>query len=261
MPCVTETGRLYLVALMLSLAGSAPALAYDANPSVGVEPPCSALCRSWMGLGAADAPAEPAAQQPATPTAPDRSPLPAAASEVGPIPRKTEKPRSAAQAKVPLPPPRPRDPAQSPIAAAEPPPPPVASPLPVQVTERPPASEAGPAVSVAPAPPAPPPPLGRVEAPAAPRPVVEPSPSVAPIGAEEATARPVPQPIPPSRGTPWSVRLGFYAVLAGLVGWAFLPRRTGPQRDEATARRAPRRSRSVRTRLDGRVQYPAVDAL
>ncbi len=306
---VIEIGRPTLVALVLSLAGAMPALAYDADPSTGAELPCSALCRYWMGLGKADASVAPAAESPGAPPAPARSPTPRLSGDVAPVARRPEKSRTLTQAKVPLPPSRPRDAAPSRVAAAEPPPRPIASLSPVSAPVPQRAPDIAPVISVAPPPPVPPlqmtlPPAPtesvaapsvasphvsalpaaaeRVEtqgtplpvptppvpaesiaAPAAPRPVVQPSAPVAPIAEEVSipVTRAAARPVPPSPGTPWSVRLGFYAVLAGLAGWAFPPRRIGPQRDDTVGRRAPDRAGSVRVRAAGGLQYPAVDAL
>lgn len=306
---VIEIGGPTLVALVLSLAGAMPALAYDADPSTGAELPCSALCRYWMGLGKADASVAPAAESPGAPPAPARSPTPRLSGDVAPVARRSEKSRTLTQAKVPLPPSRPRDAAPSRVAAAEPPPRPIASLTPVSAPVPQHAPDIAPVISVAPPPPvpplqmpvspaptesvaassvasphvsslpaaaerveiqgtplpvpAPPVPAASVAAPATLRPVAQPSAPVAPTAEEVSIPemRAAARPVPPSSGTPWSVRLGFYAVLAGLAGWAFPPRRIGPQRDDTVGRRAPDRAGSVRVRAAGGLQYPAVDAL
>ena len=74
---------------------------------------------------------------------------------------------------------------------------------------------------------------------------------------EAAASAPVAGP-PPATGTPWSVRLCLYAVLAALAGWGFRPRRpigSEPEAEPVALRRA-----SARFDESG-AQHAAVDAL
>ncbi len=257
--------RLRPLLVALSLAGTAPALAYEAPSPQSGEPACSALCRSWMDLGSAAAepqPASPEAERPAAPPAP--VPSPKARPPVSGA-RAADAPRRSGRTAVPLPPARPAS------AIAELPRAAVAVTAPVAQTTtalaeaRPPAPSAN---GTAPSPVATP---SVVDGPQPP-PTPAAAPPIAP--AEDrplrAVASPVPEPKDPgapagtslearSHGTPWSLRLGVYAVLAGMVCWGFRPRRDATPAD-GSPNGPVRQRRSARGREIG-LQDAAVDAL
>lgn len=274
------------VVLAFAFIGAAPALAYDDSLQRERELPCSSLCRSWMGLGraapsgaASDRPAAPAPElstasvPPAVPvlpavpvpptvvTAPAGVAPPRLHSLAKPIARLADKPRHVARQAPPRPIPAAALPAvASRVAAIEAPPPAVPAPLEPVVPAAHLVATAQVAPTVGPLPDAV---IVQAAPVSAPAPQAEPLPPlVRPIEAAASlyVAASAPASLPPAptpHGTPMNVKLGFYAVLAAIVGWALGQHRPSAEPLVVPSRRRERSARSVPLG----VQHTAVDAL
>ena len=258
------SGRhLYIIFASL-LATPVSALAFDDAMLGGHEQACSSLCRTWMSLGRAErparSPAEPAvapiAQPAAVPVPPPVAGLaPKARTAVAkPKVRVADKPRRSPQILVPSTTTSAAPSVTQPFRLAEAEVPKPAAPVRTAIADRPPSSAEASTLVVVDRP-------AKVEEPEAPpRAVV----------AEAVPSPAAPSPPPPARvvgdaprpaaagGTPLSVKLAVYALLAALIVWGF---RTDRRSDAPDGGAEPsRRRRSIRGR-EGIAQHAAVDAL
>ncbi len=238
--------------LSLSLISAIPAFASDEARSNGKDLPCSAFCQTWMNFGrdTPPAPVPPHRTPEITPALAPKVVSPEAKGIAKPIARMPDQPRRAAERATRLQPRHAIVPASKPVVGTVQTPPAAIS-VPEQLV-----AKAAVPTTVEPILP---------EAIAAPEPIAPTAFAVVSGPGHQIAADPLLTPaetpadapaIGPARAsapppleikapaTPWSVKLGFYAVLIVILGWGFRPR--GQVKAARDAPAVSRQRRSVR---------------